>query len=70
MKLTFFCPFFLLICSTQIYITFQNIGVFFVLGLFFHKSYDMFSDNKTCHFYNTTMSFCETFTPKKQSEQL
>lgn len=69
-NLGFSVLFFLLICSTQIYFTFQNIGVIFVLDLFFHKSYDMFSYNKTCHFYNTTMSFCETFTPKKQSEHL
>lgn len=69
-NLGFSVLFFLLICSTQIYFTFQNIGVIFVLDLFFHKSYDMFSYNKTCHFYNTTMSFCETFTPNKQSEHL
>lgn len=69
-NLGFSVLFFLLICSTQIYFTFQNIGVIFVLDLFFHKSYDMFSYNKTCHFYNTTMSFCETFTPMKQSEHL
>lgn len=37
MKHTFFCPFFLLICSTQIYFTFQNIGVFLVLDLFFSQ---------------------------------